>query len=30
MVLAALPIVLEHLREHGLKSVALRTALETH
>jgi peptidoglycan/xylan/chitin deacetylase (PgdA/CDA1 family) len=30
MVLAVLPVLLEHLRSHGLKSVALRTALETH
>lgn len=30
MVLAVLPILLERLRELGLKSVALRTALETH
>jgi len=30
MVLAVLPVLLERLRERGLKSVALRTALETH
>jgi peptidoglycan/xylan/chitin deacetylase (PgdA/CDA1 family) len=30
MVLAVLPMLLERLRAHGLKSVALRTALETH
>jgi len=30
MVLAVLPTLLERLREKGLKSVALRTALETH
>ena len=30
MVLAVLPTLLERLRERGLKSVALRTALETH
>lgn len=30
MVLSVLPMLLERLRERGLKSVALRTALETH